>query len=148
MPAVKHGRTIALAHLTQQVPPENRTHACFPASRHPSGDPDRHGQDVSASSMLERFGFTGDKLNRAHRRPLRWGAGGFQLLKLLLASHVLLLDEPTNDLDIDNPQRGRDFLDCWQDPGGRLPRPLLLERVTDSVWRGWATADLDAAQRG
>ena len=85
------------------------------------------GKDVSATSMLERFGFTGDKLT-ARLGDLSGGERRrFQLLKLLLAEpNVLLLDEPTNDLDIDTLNVVEDFLDSWPGhPRGRLPRPLL-----------------------
>jgi ATP-binding cassette subfamily F protein uup len=134
---VKHGRTIALAHLTQQVPPENPDARVLPSIE----DIRRvtrtaTGQDVSASSMLERFGFTGDKLT-ARIGDLSGGERRrFQLLKLLLAEpNVLLLDEPTNDLDIDTLNVVEDFLDGW--PGTLVVVShdrYFLERVTDSVW--------------
>ena len=94
------------------------------------------GQEVSASSMLERFGFTGDKLT-ARIGDLSGGERRrFQLLKLLLTEpNVLLLDEPTNDLDIDTLNVLEDFLDGW--PGTLVVVShdrYFLERVTDSVW--------------
>jgi ATP-binding cassette subfamily F protein uup len=96
----------------------------------------RSGQDVSASSMLERFGFTGDKLT-ARLGDLSGGERRrFQLLRLLLSEpNVLLLDEPTNDLDIDTLNVVEDFLDSW--PGTLVVVShdrYFLERVTDSVW--------------
>jgi ATP-binding cassette subfamily F protein uup len=134
---VKHGRTIALAHLTQQVPPEDPDARVLPSIE----DIRRvtrtaTGQDVSASSMLERFGFTGDKLT-ARIGDLSGGERRrFQLLKLLLEEpNVLLLDEPTNDLDIDTLNVVEDFLDGW--PGTLIVVShdrYFLERVTDSVW--------------
>jgi ATP-binding cassette subfamily F protein uup len=86
--------------------------------------------------MLERFGFTGDKLT-ARLGDLSGGERRrFQLLKLLLAEpNVLLLDEPTNDLDIDTLNVIEDFLDGW--PGTLVVVShdrYFLERVTDSVW--------------
>ena len=94
------------------------------------------GKDVSASSMLEQFGFTGDKLT-ARLGDLSGGERRrFQLLKLLLTEpNVLLLDEPTNDLDIDTLNVVEDFLDRW--PGTLVVVShdrYFLERVTDSVW--------------
>ena len=134
---VKHGRTVALAHLTQQVPPEDPDARVLPTIE----DIRRvtrtvTGQDVSASSMLERFGFTGDKLT-ARLGDLSGGERRrFQLLKLLLTEpNVLLLDEPTNDLDIDTLNVVEDFLDSW--PGTLVVVShdrYFLERVTDSVW--------------
>ncbi len=134
---VKHGRTIALAHLTQQVPaedPDARVLATVEAIRRVTRT--ATGQEVSASSMLERFGFTGDKLT-ARLGDLSGGERRrFQLLKLLLAEpNVLLLDEPTNDLDIDTLNVVEDFLDGW--PGTLVVVShdrYFLERVTDSVW--------------
>ena len=94
------------------------------------------GRDVSATAMLERFGFTGDKLT-ARIGDLSGGERRrFQLLKLLLSEpNVLLLDEPTNDLDIETLNVVEDFLDGW--PGTLVVVShdrYFLERVTDSVW--------------
>jgi ATP-binding cassette subfamily F protein uup len=85
--------------------------------------------------MLERFGFTGDKLT-ARIGDLSGGERRrFQLLKLLLSEpNVLLLDEPTNDLDIETLTVLEDFLDGW--PGTLIVVShdrYFLERVTDSV---------------
>jgi ATP-binding cassette subfamily F protein uup len=134
---VKHGRTIALAHLTQQVPaedPDARVLGTVEDIRRVTRT--ATGQEISASSMLERFGFTGDKLT-ARLGDLSGGERRrFQLLKLLLAEpNVLLLDEPTNDLDIDTLNVVEDFLDGW--PGTLVVVShdrYFLERVTDSVW--------------
>jgi ATP-binding cassette subfamily F protein uup len=134
---VKQGRTVALQHLTQDVTPED------PAARVlPTIEEIRRvarnagGQDVSATAMLERFGFTGDKLT-ARLGDLSGGERRrFQLLKLLLAEpNVLLLDEPTNDLDIETLTVLEDFLDGW--PGTLVVVShdrYFLERVTDTVW--------------
>jgi ATP-binding cassette subfamily F protein uup len=86
--------------------------------------------------MLERFGFTGDRLT-ARLGDLSGGERRrFQLLKLLLSEpNVLLLDEPTNDLDIETLAVLEDFLDGW--PGTLIVVShdrYFLERVTDSVW--------------
>jgi ATP-binding cassette subfamily F protein uup len=86
--------------------------------------------------MLERFGFTGDKLT-ARIGDLSGGERRrFQLLRLLLSEpNVLLLDEPTNDLDIDTLNVLEDFLDDW--PGTLVVVShdrYFLERVTDVVY--------------
>src|SRR6478735_5433010 len=95
---VRLGRTVALQHLTQHVPVDN------PQARVLATIEDIQrvtrlttGKHVSASSMLERFGFTGDKLT-ARLGDLSGGERRrFQLLRLLLSEpNVLLLDEPTN----------------------------------------------------
>jgi ATP-binding cassette subfamily F protein uup len=135
---VKRGRTVALAHLTQ-------------AASLPVDDPDARvlgsiedvrrvtrtagGGEVTATALLERFGFTGDRLT-ARLGDLSGGERRrFQLLRLLLSEpNVLLLDEPTNDLDIDTLRVLEDFLDSW--PGTLVVVShdrYFLERVTDTT---------------
>ena len=100
--------------------------------------------------MLERFGFTGDKLT-ARLGDLSGGERRrFQLLKLLLTEpNVLLLDEPTNDLDIETLNVLEDFLDGW--PGTLVVVShdrYFLERVTDSVWALLGDGKLSMLPRG
>jgi ATP-binding cassette subfamily F protein uup len=92
--------------------------------------------EVTATSMLERFGFTGDRLT-ARIGDLSGGERRrFQLLRLLLTEpNVLLLDEPTNDLDIETLTVVEDFLDGW--PGTLVVVShdrYFLERTVDTVW--------------
>jgi len=141
---VKHGRTVALQHLTQAIDvvpstgsgqaTEARVLATVEGIRRVTRLSD--GSDVSATAMLERFGFTGDRLT-ARLGDLSGGERRrFQLLKLLLTEpNVLLLDEPTNDLDIETLNVLEDFLDRW--PGTLVVVShdrYFLERVTDSTW--------------
>ena len=134
---VRLGRTVALEHLTQHVPADDPT-ARVLATIEGIARVTRMttGKDVSATSMLERFGFTGDKLT-ARLGDLSGGERRrFQLLRLLLSEpNVLMLDEPTNDLDIDTLNVVEDFLDTW--PGTLVVVShdrYFLERVTDSIW--------------
>ena len=91
------------------------------------------GSEASASSLLDDFGFTGDRLiarlddlSGGERRRL-------QILRLLLEEpNVLILDEPTNDLDIDTLTVIEDYLDSW--PGTLMVVThdrYFLERVCD-----------------
>jgi ATPase subunit of ABC transporter with duplicated ATPase domains len=91
------------------------------------------GAEASARSLLEDFGFTGDKLT-ARLDDLSGGERRrFQILRLLLDEpNVLLLDEPTNDLDIETLNVIEDYLDSW--PGTLLVVThdrYFLERVCD-----------------
>ncbi|SDS41231.1 ATP-binding cassette, subfamily F, uup [Nocardioides scoriae] len=133
----KLGRTVSLAHLTQQVPiedPEARVLPTIEGLKRITRT--ATGQELTASSLLERFGFTGDKLT-ARLGDLSGGERRrFQLMRLLMSEpNVLLLDEPTNDLDIETLNVLEDFLDAW--PGTLVVVShdrYFLERVTDSTW--------------
>ncbi|HEY3528178.1 MAG TPA: ABC-F family ATP-binding cassette domain-containing protein [Nocardioides sp.] len=133
---VKHGRTVALQHLTQALDtldPEGRVLATIESMRRVTRTATG---EVTATAMLERFGFTGDKLT-ARVGDLSGGERRrFQLLRLLLSEpNVLLLDEPTNDLDIETLTVLEDFLDGW--PGTLVVVShdrYFLERVTDVIY--------------
>lgn len=150
MGKVRHGRTIALQHLSQNVEfddPEARVLATVEGIRRVAKTADG---EISATSMLERFGFTGDKLT-ARIGDLSGGERRrFQLLRLLLTEpNVLLLDEPTNDLDIETLNVLEDFLDGW--PGTLIVVShdrYFLERVTDSVWALLGDGKISMLPRG
>ena len=100
--------------------------------------------------MLERFGFTGDRLT-ARLGDLSGGERRrFQLLRLLLTEpNVLLLDEPTNDLDIETLNVLEDYLDGW--PGTLIVVShdrYFLERVTDSTWALLGDGQISMLPRG
>ena len=129
------GRTVALAHLTQEVRELDR----FTAYRVIEAVEDVRRvttigkREVTASQLATRLGFVGPRqrtrvgdLSGGERRRL-------QLLRLLMAEpNVILLDEPTNDLDIETLTSLEDVLDGW---AGTLlvvsHDRYLLERVTD-----------------
>ena len=147
---VKHGRTVALQHLTQQLDdldPGGRVLPTVESIRRVTKTVDG---EITATSMLERFGFTGDRLT-ARIGDLSGGERRrFQLLRLLLTEpNVLLLDEPTNDLDIETLNVLEDFLDGW--PGTLVVVShdrYFLERVTDSVWALLGDGQISMLPRG
>ncbi|HEY5050062.1 MAG TPA: ABC-F family ATP-binding cassette domain-containing protein, partial [Acidothermaceae bacterium] len=133
---VKVGKTVRIGYLSQDVAeldPTLRVLEAVEAVRRQTvlGD----GREVTASALLERFGFTGER----QWTPVGELSGGekrrLQLLRLLMDEpNVLLLDEPTNDLDVDTLTALEDLLDNW---AGTLIAAshdrYFLERVCDSV---------------
>ncbi len=148
---VKLGRTVKLRQLTQQLDdldPDGRVLPMVESYRRITKTTD--GGEITATSMLERFGFTGDKLT-ARIGDLSGGERRrFQLLMLLLDEpNLLLLDEPTNDLDIETLNVLEDFLDGW--PGTLIVVShdrYFLERVTDSVWALLGDGQISMLPRG
>ncbi len=94
------------------------------------------GRELTAGSLLERFGFRGERA----RTLVRDLSGGerrrLQLMRLLMSEpNVLFLDEPTNDLDIDTLTALEDLLDGW--PGTLVVVShdrYFVERVCDDVY--------------
>ena len=148
---VKHGRTVALQHLTQQLDdldPEARVLPTVESIRRVTKTADG---EITASSMLERFGFTGDRLT-ARIGDLSGGERRrFQLLLLLLdraqrAAPRRAHQRPRHR----DPQRARGLPRRLARHAGRgLPRPLL-PRAGHRLDLGAARRrpDLDAAARG
>jgi ABC transport system ATP-binding/permease protein len=134
---VSTGRTVRVAYLTQEVAgPESGARVLESVERVRRVVDLGKGREVTASSLLERFGFAGERqwtrledLSGGERRRL-------QLLRLLMGEpNVLLLDEPTNDLDIETLTVLEDLLDSW--PGSLVAVShdrYFLERVTDVTW--------------
>ncbi|WP_244931541.1 ABC-F family ATP-binding cassette domain-containing protein [Nocardioides sp. W7] len=147
---VRTGRTVKLRSLTQQLDdldPDARVLPMVESVRRVTKVADG---EITASAMLERFGFTGDRLT-ARIGDLSGGERRrFQLLLLLLDEpNVLLLDEPTNDLDIETLNVLEDFLDGW--PGTLIVVShdrYFLERVTDSTWALLGDGQISMLPRG
>ena len=132
---VKVGQTVKPAYLSQEVAELDPALRVLEAVEQVARSVDLGGKPVGASSLCDRFGFTGDAqwtrvgdLSGGERRRL-------QILRLLMGEpNVLLLDEPTNDLDIDTLNALEDVLDGW--PGTLLVVShdrYFLERVTTTT---------------
>jgi ATP-binding cassette subfamily F protein uup len=130
------GKTVQLAHLTQELEDLPGQLRVLEAVEQVAGRVQLGKQELSASQLAEKLGFPAarqwtpvEDLSGGERRRL-------QLVRLLMAEpNVLLLDEPTNDLDIDTLQQLEDLLDSW--PGTMVVVShdrYLVERVCDSVY--------------
>ena len=134
---IKRGQTIRLAYLSQSVAElDDSDRVLQSVKRLKEQTKLETGREASASSLLEEFGFTGDKLT-ARIGDLSGGERRrLQFLRLLLGEpNVLILDEPTNDLDIDTLTVVEDYLDTW--PGTLIVVShdrYFLERVTDVTY--------------
>jgi ATP-binding cassette subfamily F protein uup len=132
---VVRGQTVASAYLSQHVTELPGRLRVLEAVQEVARIARIGNQEISASSLAERFGFPASRqwtpvgdLSGGERRRL-------QLLRLLMAEpNVLLLDEPTNDLDIDTLTALEDLLDGF--PGTVLVVShdrYFVDRVCDSV---------------
>jgi ABC transport system ATP-binding/permease protein len=132
---VIRGRTVRIAHLSQELSELDPGRRVLETVQDVRSFVRVGKRELSASQILDRFGFRGDRqwtpvgeLSGGERRRL-------QLLRLLMDEpNVLLLDEPTNDLDIETLTELEDLLDGW--PGSMTVVShdrYFLERVTDHV---------------
>ncbi|HME74753.1 MAG TPA: ABC-F family ATP-binding cassette domain-containing protein [Mycobacterium sp.] len=134
---VKRGRTLRIRHLSQglgDLAGSGRVLDAVEGRRRITQL--AGGRQASAATLLEDFGFTGEKLT-ARVDDLSGGERRrLQFLRLLLDEpNVLLLDEPTNDLDIETLTVIEDYLDGW--PGTLIVVThdrYFLERVTDVTY--------------
>ncbi len=147
---VRRGRTVALAHLTQSLddlPGGTRVLESVEQVRRVARTTTG---EVSAPAMLERFGFTGDRLTTRAADLSGGELRRLQVLRLLLGEpNVLLLDEPTNDLDIETLTVVEDFLDRW--PGTLVVVShdrYFLERTCDTLWALWGDGSVRMLPRG
>ncbi|MBC7373666.1 MAG: ABC-F family ATP-binding cassette domain-containing protein [Frankiales bacterium] len=130
------GQTVKVAYLSQEVAELDPTLRVLEAVEQVAKVVDLGGgKTIGASSLADRFGFTGNAqwtrvgdLSGGERRRL-------QILRLLMGEpNVIILDEPTNDLDIDTLNALEDLLDGW--PGTLIVVShdrYFLERVTDTT---------------
>ncbi len=147
---VIRGKTVRIGHLSQELAELDPTQRVLEAVQDVRSSVRVGQRELSASQMLERFGFRADQqwtpigeLSGGERRRL-------QLLRLLMDEpNVLLLDEPTNDLDIETLTELEDLLDGW--PGSMTVVShdrYFLERITDHVVALLGDAKLSFLARG
>ena len=138
---VKQGKTLRIGHLSQTVTELDESERVLESVQRLQRQVKlATGRESSASSLLEEFGFSGQRLvtrigelSGGERRRL-------QFLRLLLDEpNVLLLDEPTNDLDIDTLTVIEDYLDGW-------PGTLIV--VSHDRWFLERTCDVQYALLG
>jgi ATP-binding cassette subfamily F protein uup len=134
---VQRGQTVRLAELSQdttELPGGVRVLESLEQVRQRTTT--STGQELTASSLAERFGFRGEKLYTRTDELSGGERRRLQLMRLLMAEpNVLLLDEPTNDLDIDTLTALEDLLDGW--PGTLVVVShdrYFVERVCDDVY--------------
>jgi len=132
---VVRGKTVRIGHLSQELAELEEDKRVLEAVAEVKLRIQVGKRELTASQLLERLGFTGERqwtpvadLSGGERRRL-------QMLRLLMAEpNVLLLDEPTNDLDIEMLTEFEDVLDGW--PGTLVVVShdrYFLERVTDRI---------------
>ena len=134
---VKRGQTLRIGYLSQALAEIEGNDRVLDAVENAKRITElAGGKEVSTATLLEDFGFTGDKLTTRLSELSGGERRRFQFLRLLLDEpNVLLLDEPTNDLDIDTLNVIEDYLDGW--PGTLIVVThdrYFLERVSDVTY--------------
>ena len=134
---VKRGKTLRIGYLSQALVEMDGNERVLDAVENAKRVTElAGGKEVSTATLLEDFGFTGDKLTTRLSELSGGERRRFQFLRLLLDEpNVLLLDEPTNDLDIDTLNVIEDYLDGW--PGTLIVVThdrYFLERVADVTY--------------
>jgi ATPase subunit of ABC transporter with duplicated ATPase domains len=134
---IKRGKTLRIGYLSQALVEMDGNERVLDAVESAKRITElAGGQEVSTATLLEDFGFTGDKLTTRVGDLSGGERRRFQFLRLLLDEpNVLLLDEPTNDLDIDTLNVLEDYLDGW--PGTLIlvtHDRYFLERVADVTY--------------
>jgi ATP-binding cassette subfamily F protein uup len=130
------GSTVVAATLPQTVVAGNPDDRVLPSVERLRREIEIGGRTVTAGTLLEDFGFKGEKsmtrigdLSGGELRRL-------ELLKLLIGGpNLLVLDEPTNDLDVETLAVIEDVLDSW--PGTLVVVShdrYFLERTCDDLY--------------
>ncbi len=133
--SVEIGQTVKFAYYDQQAIELDDSMRVHKYIQEISNSIETSTGTVSASQMLDRFGFNKDRqqsiiktLSGGERRRL------YLLRTLLSKPNVIMLDEPTNDLDVDTLAELEDYLDTF--PGVLLVVShdrYFLDRTVDHL---------------
>jgi ATP-binding cassette subfamily F protein uup len=134
--SVTIGATVVPATLSQTIVAEDPDDRVLASVERLRREIEIGGRTVTAGTLLEDFGFVGEKsmtrigdLSGGELRRL-------ELLKLLIGGpNLLVLDEPTNDLDVETLAVIEDVLDTW--PGSLVVVShdrFFLERTCDDLY--------------
>jgi ATP-binding cassette subfamily F protein uup len=144
------GSTVVPATLPQTIVAQNPDDRVLPSVERLRREIEIGGRTVTAGTLLEDFGFKGEKamtrigdLSGGELRRL-------ELLKLLIGGpNLLVLDEPTNDLDVETLAVIEDVLDSW--PGSLVVVShdrYFLERTCDDLYALLGDGRLQHLPRG
>jgi ATP-binding cassette subfamily F protein uup len=144
------GATVVAATLPQTIVAGDPEQRVLPSVERLRREIEIGGRTVTAGTLLEDFGFKGEKamtrigdLSGGELRRL-------ELLKLLIGGpNLLVLDEPTNDLDVETLAVIEDVLDSW--PGSLVVVShdrYFLERTCDDLYALLGDGQLRHLPRG
>jgi ATP-binding cassette subfamily F protein uup len=144
------GSTVVPATLPQTIVAHEPDDRVLPSVERLRREIEIGGRTVTAGTLLEDFGFKGEKsmtrigdLSGGELRRL-------ELLKLLIGGpNLLVLDEPTNDLDVETLAVIEDVLDSW--PGSLVVVShdrYFLERTCDDLYALLGDGQLRHLPRG
>jgi ABC transport system ATP-binding/permease protein len=130
------GTTVVAATLPQTIVPGNPDDRVLPSVERLRREVEIGGRTVTAGTLLEDFGFKGEKAMTRIGDLSGGEVRRLELLKLLIGGpNLLVLDEPTNDLDVETLAVIEDVLDSW--PGSLVVVShdrYFLERTCDDLY--------------
>ena len=130
------GTTVVAATLPQTIVPGNPDDRVLPSVERLRREIEIGGRTVTAGTLLEDFGFKGEKAMTRIGDLSGGEVRRLELLKLLIGGpNLLVLDEPTNDLDVETLAVIEDVLDSW--PGSLVVVShdrYFLERTCDDLY--------------
>ncbi|MCU0262570.1 MAG: ABC-F family ATP-binding cassette domain-containing protein [Candidatus Nanopelagicales bacterium] len=130
------GSTVVPATLPQTIVAGNPDDRVLPSVERLRREIEIGGRTLTAGTLLEDFGFKGEKATTRVGDLSGGELRRLELLKLLIGGpNLLVLDEPTNDLDVETLAVIEDVLDSW--PGSLVVVShdrYFLERTCDDLY--------------